>query len=74
LALDIDRLVRKYSGGMKKKLGLAITLIHDPEILILDEPTTGMDLGVRREVWRIIEEERKRGQGHSYCNSLYGGS
>jgi len=60
---DIDRLVRKYSGGMKKKLGLAITLIHDPEILILDEPTTGMDPGVRREVWRIIEEERKRGKG-----------
>ena len=63
LTNDIDRLVRKYSGGMKKKLGLATTLIHDPEILILDEPTTGMDPGVRREVWRIIEEERKRGKG-----------
>ncbi|MCD6488431.1 MAG: ABC transporter ATP-binding protein [Desulfurococcales archaeon] len=63
LTKDADRLVRKYSGGMKKKLGLATTLIHDPEILILDEPTTGMDPGVRREVWRIIEEERERGKG-----------
>jgi len=59
LAMDMNKLVRKYSGGMKKKLSLATTLIHDPKMLILDEPTTGMDPGVRRDVWKIIEEERK---------------
>jgi len=59
LAMDMNKPVRKYSGGMKKKLSLATTLIHDPKMLILDEPTTGMDPGVRRDVWKIIEEERK---------------
>ncbi|RLE85395.1 MAG: ABC transporter ATP-binding protein [Thermoprotei archaeon] len=62
LSGDMGKLVRKYSGGMKKKLGLAATLIHDPEILILDEPTTGMDPGVRREVWRIIQQEKRSGK------------
>ncbi len=46
--------VGKYSGGMKKKLSLLISLIHDPEILILDEPTTGMDPSVRIDVWNLL--------------------
>lgn len=54
--------VGKYSGGMKKKLALAISLIHDPEILILDEPTTGVDPGVRRSVWELLFKLRDSGK------------
>ena len=49
-----DRLADQLSGGMKKKLALACTLVHTPEILILDEPTTGVDPLSRREFWRIL--------------------
>jgi len=55
-----DRLVRTYSGGMKKKLSFAAALIGNPELLILDEPTTGMDPGARRDVWRIVAERGDR--------------
>ncbi len=57
-----NKLVAKYSGGMKKRLSLAITLLHNPDLLILDEPTTGMDPGVRRSVWDIILQLRKEGK------------
>ncbi len=48
------RLAQFLSGGMKQKLALACTLIHDPEALILDEPTTGVDPVSRRQFWRIL--------------------
>ncbi|MCJ7566188.1 MAG: ABC transporter ATP-binding protein [Anaerolineales bacterium] len=51
-----DRRADHLSGGMQKKLALACTLIHDPEILILDEPTTGVDPISRREFWDILAE------------------
>ena len=47
--------VKELSGGMKKRLNLAIALINDPRVLLLDEPTTGLDPRARREVWRYIE-------------------
>lgn len=50
--------VKAYSGGMKKRLNLAAALINDPELLILDEPTTGMDPNIRRDVWRLLNEVR----------------
>jgi ABC-2 type transport system ATP-binding protein len=51
-----DRRAAHLSGGMQKKLGLACTLIHQPDILLLDEPTTGVDPVSRREFWDILTE------------------
>lgn len=54
-----DRAAGKLSGGMKQKLGLCCALIHDPDLLILDEPTTGVDPLSRREFWKLIERIRE---------------
>jgi ABC-2 type transport system ATP-binding protein len=56
-----DRLAEKLSGGMKQKLALACTLIHTPEIIFLDEPTTGVDPVSRRDFWRILQSLLKEG-------------
>ena len=51
-----DRPMKQLSGGMKQKLGLVCTLIHEPELLILDDPTTGVDPVSRRDFWAILSE------------------
>ena len=51
----------RLSGGMKQKLALACTLVHEPKILILDEPTTGVDPVSRREFWKLLSEFLSRG-------------
>ncbi len=56
-----DRLADTLSGGMKQKLGLACALIHTPEIVLLDEPTNGVDPVSRRDFWRILYEMLKEG-------------
>ncbi|MFN7991488.1 MAG: ABC transporter ATP-binding protein [Candidatus Micrarchaeia archaeon] len=49
-------LASKLSGGMKKRLNIACSLIHDPKIVFLDEPTVGLDPVVRKEIWSVIED------------------
>jgi ribosome-dependent ATPase len=60
-----DRPAAKLSGGMKQKLGLCCSLIHDPDLLILDEPTTGVDPLSRRQFWELIGNIRSRRPGMS---------
>jgi ribosome-dependent ATPase len=60
LAPFADRLAKKLSGGMRQKLGLCCCLIHDPDLLILDEPTTGVDPLSRRQFWELIDRMRAR--------------
>jgi ABC-2 type transport system ATP-binding protein len=56
LAAFRDRLADQLSGGMKQKLALACTLVHEPKIILLDEPTTGVDPVSRREFWKLLSE------------------
>ncbi|MBC7139650.1 MAG: ribosome-associated ATPase/putative transporter RbbA [Defluviimonas sp.] len=65
LAPFADRPAAKLSGGMKQKLGLCCALIHDPDLLILDEPTTGVDPLSRREFWALIARIRAARAGMS---------
>ncbi|KQC08684.1 MAG: ABC transporter [Smithella sp. SDB] len=56
-----DRLAGNLSGGMKQKLGLACVLVHEPQLLILDEPTNGVDPVSRNEFWEILGNMQKEG-------------
>ncbi len=60
-----ERPAAKLSGGMKQKLGLCCALIHDPDLLILDEPTTGVDPLSRRQFWELVDSIRARRPGMS---------
>jgi len=67
---DQDRRVRGYSGGMKKKLDLACGLLHRPELLFLDEPSLGLDVGTRRAVWDHILQLKRQGVTILLCTNL----
>jgi len=54
--------VKNLSGGMKKRLSLACTLINDPEIIILDEPTTALDIDIKNKIWHILKNLTKLGK------------
>src|ERR671929_1714211 len=56
-----DRRIKGYSGGMKRRLDLASALVHDPEVLFLDEPTTGLDPASRLTVWSEVRRINERG-------------
>ncbi|MEE9593712.1 MAG: ABC transporter ATP-binding protein [Thermoplasmata archaeon] len=53
---------RKLSGGEKRKLGIALALVGNPQLVFLDEPTTGLDPAARRDLWRVIEDLRSEGR------------
>jgi len=61
LADAADRPARTYSGGMRRRLDLCAALVHRPPVLFLDEPTTGLDLYSRKQLWAVIEELQSEG-------------
>jgi len=56
-----DRLVKGYSGGMRRRLDIAASLVVPPDLLVLDEPTTGLDPASRRQIWELVRGLRERG-------------
>ena len=57
-----DVCFKNLSGGLKQRVGIAISMVNDPRIVFLDEPTTGLDPGARREVWEVIRGLRAKGR------------
>ena len=62
LRSEEKKLYKDLSGGLKQRVGVAISLVNDPEIVFLDEPTTGLDPKARREVWEVIAGLRDKGK------------
>jgi len=58
-AIAADAKIEQLSGGMKRRLMIARALLHNPRVLVLDEPTTGLDPQVRQEIWQKLEELRR---------------
>ncbi|MBO3061988.1 ABC transporter ATP-binding protein [Mammaliicoccus fleurettii] len=59
---DMDKIVSTFSGGMKRRLSLAITLISNPDLIILDEPTVGIDPSLRRDIWKQLNSLTNKGK------------
>ena len=77
----LNKYVKKLSGGWQQRIALALALINDPEIIFLDEPTTGLDPQARRDLWKIIIDMKGEGKSivlsthymdevHRYCNRV----
>ncbi|WP_227394907.1 ABC transporter ATP-binding protein [Jeotgalibacillus aurantiacus] len=61
LEKELNKKVSQYSGGMKRRLSLAMTLLHQPELLVLDEPTVGIDPRLRKEIWEELTLLKEQG-------------
>jgi len=61
LKKDMHKFADKYSGGMRRRLTIARALLHNPNLLIMDEPTAGLDVYTRRKVWRLIKRIKNEG-------------
>jgi len=61
LTSDLTKAVQAYSGGMKRRLSLAMALLHEPEVLILDEPTVGIDPVLRKSIWEALYALTEKG-------------
>ena len=66
--------VEQLSGGQKQRFAIASTLVNNPKVLFLDEPTTGLDPQARRNLWDLIKEIRDEGNYDSFDDALYGRS
>ncbi len=67
----LDRAVGKLSGGQRRRIDIARSLLHEPEILILDEPTTGLDPQTRKRLWHVIEHQRQQRQMTVFLTTHY---
>ncbi|MDS0527087.1 ATP-binding cassette domain-containing protein [Clostridium sp. SHJSY1] len=66
-----DKLVETFSGGMKRRLDISAALIHNPKVLFLDEPTVGLDIQTRREIWRYIKQLQKEKKTSIFLTTHY---
>lgn len=71
LSEEKDKLVETFSGGMKRRLDIAAALIHSPKILFLDEPTVGLDIQTRMEIWRYIKQLQKEKKTSIFLTTHY---
>jgi ABC-2 type transport system ATP-binding protein len=62
LAPHAHKRITEVSGGMEKRVDLAVTLVHDPDIIILDEPFNGLDISLQKFIWELLRELAKKGK------------
>ncbi len=58
----LNKYIKHLSGGWKQRVSFALALINDPDIVVLDEPTTGLDPEIRRDIWSIIQKLKSEGK------------
>ena len=69
-----DTTVAKLSGGQQQRFTIAATLVNDPELIFLDEPTAGLDPNARRDLWEFVQTANRQGRTIVHHDSLHGGS